>query len=120
MVQPRLLVSHGRNDHAPGGLDVHVRHFRLSRRFRVYLLHMKVNMTDLEITKLCAQAMGLSLENDADSRMSRDMLMFYEGKTYHVYDPLHDDAQAMALVKWLRQHGRISIHSDRLVFYKPP
>ena len=62
---------------------------------------MKVNMTDLEITKLCAQAMGLSLENDADSRMSRDMLMFYEGKTYHVYDPLHDDAQAMALVKKL-------------------
>ena len=42
-------------------------------------------MTDLEITKLCAEAMG------------------GEGFAYDEfgpkYDPLHDDAQAMALVK---------------------
>ena len=41
-------------------------------------------MTDLEITKLCEEAIGSD---------------FYGGK----FDPLHDDAQAMALVKklWL-------------------
>ena len=60
-------------------------------------------MTDLEITRLCAEAMGHGLAE-------------YEGKLYvwsgkssprmlaldelgPPYDPLHDDAQAMALVK---------------------
>ena len=38
-------------------------------------------MTDLEMTKLCAEAMGPS------------------GRDERTYDPLHDDAQAMALVK---------------------
>lgn len=39
-------------------------------------------MTDLEIRKACAEAMGLP----------------WEGAQY-VYDPLHDDAQAMALLQ---------------------
>jgi len=60
-------------------------------------------VTDLEITRLCAEAMGHGLAE-------------YEGKLYvwsgkssprmlaldelgPPYDPLHDDAQAMALVK---------------------
>lgn len=42
-------------------------------------------MTDLEITKLCAGAMGI------------DALALEQGTL--PYDPLHDDAQAMALVK---------------------
>lgn len=54
-------------------------------------------MTDLEMIKLCAEAMGIRLEWDGDPREWQPM--FYEGKTYHLYDPLHDDAQAMALVK---------------------
>ena len=41
-------------------------------------------MTDLEMTKLCWKAIT-GLENDLDPA--------------YVYDPLHDDAQAMALVK---------------------
>ena len=42
-------------------------------------------MTDLEITKLCAEAMGLTPTDEISE--------------WTEYDPLHDDAQAMALVK---------------------
>lgn len=43
-------------------------------------------MTDLEMTKLCAEAIGI-----------------WEIRDYHeTYDPLHDDAQAMGLVKRFR------------------
>ncbi len=47
-------------------------------------------MTDLEITRLCAEAMGLMGESGYAliGRMDN-----------HPYDPLHDDAQAMGLVK---------------------
>ena len=45
-------------------------------------------MTDLDMTKLCAESMGLLAEKDG-----RVLI----GLT--PYDPLHDDAQAMALVK---------------------
>lgn len=62
-------------------------------------------MTDLEITKACAEAMGLSHEWDSLDRV------FLIGtcdehsphpKLWELYDPLHDDAQAMALVKHLK------------------
>ena len=46
-------------------------------------------MTDLEITLLCAEAMG-----------------YKPGEHYH-WRPLHDDAQAMALVKKFR----LNIHA---------
>ena len=51
-------------------------------------------MTDLEMTRLCAEAMGLTIEQQG-----------YETRAIKVrehwptYDPLRDDAQAMALVK---------------------
>ena len=54
-------------------------------------------MTDLEITKLCAEAVGVSVHE------------YQDGSLYHFgglceggiedYDPLQDDAQAMALGK---------------------
>ena len=57
-------------------------------------------MTDLELTKLCAEAMGIDINFE-----SRDTVFYI----YHPIDevlplfkafaPLHDDAQAMALVK---------------------
>ena len=55
-------------------------------------------MTYLEITKLCAEAMGfgnLAMTPFTDSQ-GRQRLVLENGKTYW---PLHDDAQAMALVK---------------------
>lgn len=53
-------------------------------------------MTDLEITKLCAEAMGKTI-------IWNDYLKLFQtgsgtNNTHH-FDPLHDDAQAMALVK---------------------
>ena len=53
-------------------------------------------MTDLEITRLCAEAMGLTQVNR------------YQFKNAHgqqaEFTPLHDDAQAMALVKKFHLH----------------
>ena len=48
-------------------------------------------MTDLEMTKLCAEAMGAS----SDTEVVPDG----DGGYWALYNPLHDDAQAMALVK---------------------
>jgi hypothetical protein len=69
-------------------------------------------MTDLEITKLCAEAMGYVLEPYPKGFRVREpevdgipghvlySISEYATATQH-YDPLHDDAQAMALVKKL-------------------
>ena len=51
-------------------------------------------MTDLEITRLCAEAMGYEY-----SDASGTVCVSKAGVGN--YDPLHDDAQAMALVKKL-------------------
>ena len=48
-------------------------------------------MTDLEMTRLCAEAMGLNMNPDD---VPEDQVLLY-----YKYDPLHDDAQAMELVK---------------------
>ena len=52
-------------------------------------------MTDLEITKLCAEAMGITGWLTGDDPMVTNEA----GEFVEPYDPLHDDAQAMALVK---------------------
>ena len=66
-------------------------------------------MTDLEITKLCAEAMGLPWPKGKlyGATPNACKVLIKEGSedgdrrdTY--YDPLHDDAQAMALVKKLQ------------------
>ena len=63
-------------------------------------------MTDLEMTKLCAEAMGYSgISIGADRTIDGkpfpgDPLKVFTSQT-HEFDPLHDDAQAMALVKKL-------------------
>ena len=52
-------------------------------------------MTDLKLTKLCAEAMDLSIQQA--STMPRKGYWCWElGRPYN---PLHGDAQAMALVK---------------------
>ena len=67
-------------------------------------------MTDLEITKLCAEAMGYRLERYEDGRVNGwriyvgDELVFNlpeDGGEWGLrnYDPLHDDSRTMALVK---------------------
>lgn len=54
-------------------------------------------MDDLTITRLCAEAMGLEL--GPDWNQGYVMLGGHSGILPSKYDPLHDDAQAMALVK---------------------
>ena len=51
-------------------------------------------MTDLEITKLCAEAMGVDFSKGFGTITCKEC-----GEIGIPYDPLHDDAQAMALVK---------------------
>lgn len=61
-------------------------------------------MSDLEMVKLCAEAMDIPLKARKGARNmtcgDHDLL---ETEQYVAYDPLHDDAQAMQLVKrfWL-------------------
>lgn len=56
-------------------------------------------MTDLEMTKLCAVAMGYSVVK-GDRRYKNGMAIATEdGEPVTNYDPLAHDAQAMALVK---------------------
>jgi hypothetical protein len=57
-------------------------------------------LTDLEMTKLCAEAIDLAL----CKQHSQDWPRYFDGSIGDYgadvrYEPLHDDAQAMALVK---------------------
>lgn len=59
-------------------------------------------MTDLEMTRLCAEAMGQVNVSETFVRDGKSVNEIYNWpKTPPSYDPLHDDAQAMALVKKL-------------------
>jgi hypothetical protein len=60
---------------------------------------------DLEMTKLCAVAIGLEVELVTHrGRGGRTPYYRFDGTDSHrkIYDPLHNDAQAMALVKKFR------------------
>lgn len=52
-------------------------------------------MTDRELLELSAKAAGIRLEWDGDPRNWH--AMYYEGKTYHSWEPLDDDGQALRL-----------------------
>jgi hypothetical protein len=53
-------------------------------------------MTDIEMTKLCMEAMGLT--NDYPIELHRKPAR-QDGSHFSVYDPLNFDSQAMALLK---------------------
>ena len=55
-------------------------------------------MTDLEITRLCGKAMNLDLVQ----RNAKKSSGYWSMELCKHYDPLHDDAQAMALVRKFR------------------
>ena len=67
-------------------------------------------MTDLEITKLCAEAMGVRLVPE-----------IYRGKERYrmtnAYDPIHNDAQAMSLDSWLLERGAVHIQRTQFEFF---
>lgn len=56
-------------------------------------------LTDVELTKLCAEAMG---KRHWPHHRLKDVIEVSDdgtGRNAYIYTPLHDDAQAMALVK---------------------
>jgi hypothetical protein len=55
-------------------------------------------VTDLEMTQLCAEAMGNTISTDRISRAVAGPLGVWTNEHGH-YDPLHSDAQCFALVK---------------------
>ncbi len=57
-------------------------------------------MTDLEMTRLCAEAMDIDIFNPQALEPAYQIRCGEEHATW--YDPLHDDAQVMALVKKFR------------------
>ena len=69
-------------------------------------------MTDLELTRLCAEAMGYTF-NAVRGEAKWPNTPTNRGemrRKWKPYDPLHDDAQAMALVKkhrmWVHDNDR--------------
>lgn len=56
-------------------------------------------MTDLEITKLCAEAMGLHIHHSFDDSVLVQEFVCEDEQASNMYFPLRNDAQAMALVK---------------------
>jgi len=51
--------------------------------------------TDRELLELAAKAAGIRLEWDGPTELWQPM--YYEGKTYHAWDPLLDDGDALRL-----------------------
>ena len=60
-------------------------------------------MTDLEMTKLCAEAMGIRLTGAVvDTEPPSLYANRKDGNGIFVFDPLRNDAQAMALLHFIR------------------
>lgn len=58
-------------------------------------------LTDEQVIALCAEAMGIRLARSESTKLALiyKTPYFHNGMQTVAYDPLHDDAQAMALVK---------------------
>ncbi len=59
-------------------------------------------LSDLEITKRCAKAMGIELVEINPAGFSQPIAPYVVQRVGGEYRPLHDDAQAMGLVKRLK------------------
>ena len=79
-------------------------------------------MTDLEMVKLCAEAMGYDFHPPKKfifptvSATRNQLVPFVAHNS--PYNPLYNDAQAMALEDWLiTNHGALHFYRDHLLFY---
>ena len=59
-------------------------------------------MTDLEITRLCADAMGINGLTEKRNRLVWERAREESHARLRSYEPIYNDAQAMALVKRFR------------------
>ena len=72
-------------------------------------------MTDLEMIKKCAEKMGLN-HRVGILQGTIERVFYWNDNVERVYDPLHDDAQAMALLFLLMLEGEVIINSDEFRF----
>jgi len=70
---------------------------------------------DRELLELAAKAAGISLEWDGDPAKWQGM--YYEGKTYHSFDPLDDDGDALRLA--VKLHLLIDVDCDEVSVVLP-
>ena len=73
-------------------------------------------MTDPEMTQLCAGAMGVAVRTCCSSEDCNDSNLYQQSGGF--YAPLHNDAQSMALLKWLHRRGAVSIGITLRVYDK--
>jgi hypothetical protein len=74
-------------------------------------------MTDLEMTKLCAEAMGY--HTLVSNKWPLMVWPSADSQAGFIYNPLHDDAQVMALIRWLvgyNENEKLEI-SNHVVLY---
>jgi hypothetical protein len=61
-------------------------------------------MTDLQMTARCAAAMGIEVRNNRAPFEVREWSINHANGTCSIYEPLHNDEQAMALMKRFKLH----------------
>lgn len=71
-------------------------------------------MTDLEMTRACAESMGYIFQKE--NEYAPGILVTGIVDDISRYDPLHDGAQAMALLYWLMDEGEIILTADEFHF----
>ena len=81
-------------------------------------------MTDLEMIKRCAEKFGFEVYEDQsqwglDAPAVACKLGILSGQCI-VYNPLTDDAQAMALEDWLIERGHLHYEDGNSMFYEYP
>jgi len=69
--------------------------------------------TDRELLEAAARAAGIRLEWDGPP--SDWVPMYYEGKTYHGWNPLEDDGDALRLAVKLNLHVEIDVESSGVI-----
>jgi hypothetical protein len=74
-------------------------------------------MTDLEMTRLCAEAIGLSSKTQKTFQDYKEVLTeAKEGEIWVPFDPINDDKQVVPLVWWLAERGVLSFSGDNTMF----
>lgn len=82
-------------------------------------------MDDLTATRLCAEAMGWKVSEFKMTSPKRtpSAIGAYDNPKENTpvwYDPLHDDAQCMALESWLIERGYLHYEDGDHLFYTWP
>lgn len=75
-----------------------------------------MELTDLEVTRLCAEAVGLKVMGQSAVSPESAWVCKWGRSGSLQYDPLHDDAQCMALLFRLSGEGEVIIQPGEFQF----